>query len=77
MFFGLNILLIPEREFYAAEYILKYCPELKKSDKKSLHDPARIEPDVAAKEKYPKPIIELNVNRDKVMKAYKQVANKN
>jgi deoxyribodipyrimidine photo-lyase len=56
------------------KYILKYCPELKKRDKKFLHDPSRIEPDIAAKEKYPKPIIELNVNREKVLKAYKQLS---
>lgn len=49
-------------------FILKYCPELKMIDKKNIHDPSR---HGVIKNGYPKPIIELNKNREKVMKAFK------
>ena len=53
------------------EFILKYCPELTGLNKKALHEPYKYEPEKAAKKGYPKPIIDLNQKRAKVLKAYK------
>jgi deoxyribodipyrimidine photo-lyase len=53
------------------QFILKYCPELAGLNKKSLHEPYKYEPEKSAKQGYPKPIIELNQKREKVLKAYK------
>ena len=56
------------------KFILQYCPELKGFDRKSIHEPYRRQPDLAAKQGYPKPIIDLRVNRERVMKAYRKIA---
>jgi deoxyribodipyrimidine photo-lyase len=53
------------------QFILKYCPELASLNKKSLHEPYKYEPEKSANQGYPKPIIELNQKREKVLKAYK------
>ncbi|MDR3491312.1 MAG: deoxyribodipyrimidine photo-lyase [Gammaproteobacteria bacterium] len=50
------------------EFIIQYCPELKMLTKKNIHDPSR---HGEIKMNYPKPIIELNKNRDKVLTAFK------
>lgn len=55
------------------EFIKKYCPELKGLDRKTIHDPyhrgGNMDPKI-----YPKPIIELNAKRDKVLKAFKTLS---
>jgi deoxyribodipyrimidine photo-lyase len=54
------------------KFILTYCPELKGFDKKSIHEPYRTLPELAAKQGYPKPVIEINQNRERVLKSYKK-----
>jgi deoxyribodipyrimidine photo-lyase len=56
------------------KFILEYCPELKSLNKKAIHEPYKSQPDVAAKQGYPKPIVDLRSKRDKVLAAYKKIS---
>jgi deoxyribodipyrimidine photo-lyase len=59
------------------KFIRQYCPELCDFDKKSIHEPYKNMPLIAAQSQYPSPIIDLKKNREKVLAAFKQAAKNN
>jgi deoxyribodipyrimidine photo-lyase len=69
-----NPLRQSERFDPEGKFILQYCPELQDFDKKSIHEPYKIMPLIAAQSQYPRPIIDLKKNRDKVLAAFKLAA---
>jgi deoxyribodipyrimidine photo-lyase len=58
------------------KFILHYCPELKDFDKKSIHEPYQKLPLIALQSQYPRPIIDLNKHRLKVLAAFKKISRK-
>lgn len=57
-------------------FIKKYCPELKKFDKKSVHDPHLLNPVLAEQVNYPKPIISRDYYRKNVLASFKRLNDK-
>ena len=54
-------------------FIKKFCPELKKFDKKTIHDPYKYQPDLAKEVGYPKPIIHYPTSRQYAIAAFKNL----
>jgi deoxyribodipyrimidine photo-lyase len=63
-----------ERFDEEGKFILQYCPELKGFDKRTIHNPYAKLPEQAAKQGYPRPIIDLRANRERVIAAYRKVS---
>ncbi|MCJ1309449.1 hypothetical protein MMC25_003109 [Agyrium rufum] len=67
-----NPLLQSERFDSDGEYIRKWVPELREVQGKAIHDPyGRGAAKVAAKEGYPKPIVDHKSSRDRALSRYK------
>jgi deoxyribodipyrimidine photo-lyase len=63
-----------ERFDQEGKFILHYCPELKDFDKKTIHEPHQKLPLIALQSQYPRPIIDLNQHRLKVLAAFKKIS---
>jgi deoxyribodipyrimidine photo-lyase len=54
-------------------FIKKYCPELEKFDKRTIHAPFTRQPLLAKKAGYPKPLIDLKLSRKRAIDAFKKI----
>jgi len=72
-----NPLRQSERFDPEGEFIKTFCPELKQFDKKSIHEPYKYAPELAQAAGYPKPMIDLNENRNLVLSSFKQLKSLN
>lgn len=66
-----NPLLQSERFDPDGNFIRQYCPELKQLDNHAIHDPHNRNPQLAKKSGYPKPIINIKMNRMIFLNAFK------
>lgn len=56
------------------EFIKKYCPELRDFNEKEIHEPFKFNPDLAKKNNYPTPILDLKKTAQATVAAFKKIS---
>lgn len=58
------------------KFIRHYCPELQAFNHRDIHNPYEKNPTLAAKSRYPKPIIDYKLSRVRILTAFKKLTDK-